>query len=130
MSIPNPQTGTFDGLANYREPWQLNMGMQFGYDVTPRVHVVATLANIVNACFGGTAMPWTAAYKPNNIDCAYAPNGYYFVGGQPGAGFYYGSNPHAPQNGTAGYPAVFNQSYQPLYNSIPFQVYFQAQIKI
>ena len=130
LSIPNPQTGTFDGLANYREPWQLNMGMQFGYDVTPRVHVVATLANILNQCFGGTPMPWTAAYKPNNIDCAYAPNGYYYVGGQPGAGFYYGNNPHAPQNGTAGYPAVFNQSYQPLYNSIPFQVYFQAQIKI
>jgi len=68
------------------EPWQLNMGMQFGYDVTPRVHVVATLANILNQCFGGTPMPWTAAYKPNNIDCAYAPNGFYYVGGQPGAG--------------------------------------------
>ncbi len=48
----------------------------------------------------------------------------------PGAGFFYGNNPHAPQNGTAGYPAVFNQSYQPLYNSIPFQVYFQAQVKL
>ncbi len=130
LAIPNPQTGTFDGLANYREPWQLNMGMQFGYDVTPRVHVVATLANILNECFGGTPMPWTAAYKPNNIVCAYAPNGYYYLGNQPGAGFFYGNNPHAPQNGTAGYPAVFNQSYQPLYNSIPFQVYFQAQIKI
>ena len=58
LSIPNPQTGTFDGLANYREPWQLNMGMQFGYDVTPRVHLVATLANILNAVLrrNGTAV--------------------------------------------------------------------------
>ena len=80
------------------------MGMQFGYDVTPRVHVVATLANILNECFGGTPMPWTAAYKPNNIVCAYAPNGFYYLGNQPGAGFFYGA-PARSANGTAGYPA-------------------------
>jgi hypothetical protein len=130
LAIPNPVTGVFDGLANYREPWQFNMGLQFGYDVTPKVHLVATLANVVNTCFGGTAMPWTAAYKPNGITCAYAGNGFYYLGGQPGAGFYYGANPHVPQNGTAGYPAVFNQPYQPLYGAIPFNAYFQAQIKI
>jgi len=130
LAIPNPQTGTFDGLGQYREPWQLNMGMQFGYDATPRIHLTATLANIVNYCFGGSATNWTAAYKPNGIVCAYAPNGFQYVGNQPGAGFFYGKSGHDPANGTAGYPAPFDQPYQPLYNSIPFQVYFQAQIKI
>lgn len=130
LAIPNPQTGTFDGLAQYREPWQLNMGLQFGYDATPRIHLVATLANVVNACFGGSATNWTAAYKPNNIVCAYAPSGGNYIGNQPGAGFFYGASGHDPANGTAGYPAAFNQPYQPLYGAIPFQAYFQAQIKI
>ncbi|HEY1656564.1 MAG TPA: TonB-dependent receptor, partial [Candidatus Tumulicola sp.] len=130
LSIPNPTSGAFDGLAAYREPWQFNMGLQFGYDVTPRIHLTATLANVVNTCFGGTEASWQQAYKPNNIVCAYAPNGFYYVGAQPGAGFFYGASPHDAVNGTAGYPAVFNQPYQPLYGAQPFQVYFNAQIKL
>ncbi|MBV8116990.1 MAG: TonB-dependent receptor, partial [Candidatus Eremiobacteraeota bacterium] len=130
LAIPNPQTGTFDGLGQYREPWQLNLGMQFGYDVSPKIHVTATLANIGNWCFGGSTANWTTAYKPNTIVCAYAPNGSAYIGAQPGAGFFYGASGHDPANGTAGYPAVFNQPYQPLYNSIPFMAYFQAQIKL
>ncbi|MBV8372966.1 MAG: hypothetical protein JOY69_06870 [Candidatus Eremiobacteraeota bacterium] len=130
LAIPNPQTGTFDGMGQYREPWQLNLGMQFGYDVSPKIHLTATLANIVNACFGGSTANWTSTYKPNGIVCAYAPNGGAYIGSQPGAGFFYGASGHDPANGTAGYPAVFNQPYQPLYNSIPFMAYFQAQIKL
>ncbi|HKU81712.1 MAG TPA: TonB-dependent receptor, partial [Candidatus Tumulicola sp.] len=130
LAIPNPTSGAFDGLAAYREPWQLNLGMQFGYDVTPRIHLTATLANVVNTCFGGTQASWQQAYKPNSIVCAYAPDGYYYLGSQPGAGFFYGANPHDPANGTAGYPAVFNQPYQPLYGALPFQVFFNAQIKL
>lgn len=130
LAIPNPQTGTFDGLGQYREPWQLNMGLQFGYDVTQRIHLTATLANVINTCFGGSTNAWSTAYKPNSIVCAYAPNGFQYVGTQPGAGFFYGGSGHDPANGTAGYPAPFNQPYQPLYGAIPFQVYFNAQIKL
>jgi hypothetical protein len=130
LAIPNPQTGTFDGLGQYREPWQLNMGVQLGYDVSQRIHLTATLANVVNACFGGSATNWTTAYKPNGIVCAYAPNGFSYIGNQPGGGFFLGASGHDAVNGTRGYPAVFNQPYQPLYNSIPFQAYFQAQVKL
>jgi hypothetical protein len=130
LAIPDTQTGAFDGLAQYREPWQLNMGMQFGYDVSPRIHLTATLANIVNTCFGGSAENWTAAYKPDGIVCAYAPNGFNYIGNQPGAGFFYGASGHDAANGTAGYPNVFNQQYQPLFGAIPFQVYFNAQIRL
>ena len=130
LAIPNPQTGSFDGLGSYREPWQLNMGLQFGYDVNPRIHLTATLANVVNTCFGGTTTPWSSAYKANNVVCAYAPNGYQYLGNTPGAGFFYGNSPSNPANGVGGYPAAFNQSYQPLYGALPFQVYFNAQIKL
>ncbi|HEY1681836.1 MAG TPA: TonB-dependent receptor [Candidatus Tumulicola sp.] len=130
LAIPDPQTGNFDGLTQFREPWQLNMGLQFGYAVTPRIQLTATLANVVNTCFGGSAENWTAAYKPNGIVCGYAPNGFAYVGNQPGAGFFYGASGHDPANGTAGYPGVFNQQYQPLFNAIPFQVYFNAQIRL
>ena len=130
LAIPNPQTGTFDGLGTYREPWQLNLGLQFGYDVTPRVHLTATLANVLNTCFGGSTNAWSSTYKPNDIVCAYAPNGFQYVGTQPGAGFFYGASGHDPANGTAGYPNPYNQPYQPLYGAIPFQVYFNAQVKL
>jgi Carboxypeptidase regulatory-like domain/TonB dependent receptor len=130
LAIPNPQTASFNGLASMREPWQLNLGLQFGYDATPRIHLSATLANILNTCFGGSPEPWTAAYHPNSIVCAYAPNGYSYVGGQPGAGFFLGSSGRSVANGTAGYPNVFNQSYQPLIGALPFQVYFNAQVRL
>ena len=108
LAIPDPQTGNFDDVAQFREPWQLNMGLQFGYDVTPRIQLTATLANVVNTCFGGSSESWTAEYKPNNIVCGYAPNGFAYIGNQPGAGFFYGASGHDPANGTAGYPGVFN----------------------
>src|SRR5581483_8854655 len=130
LAIPNPQTGHFDGLGQDREPWQLNMGLQFGYDVTPKVHLTATLANVVNTCFGGSTAQWSSTYKPNSIVCAYAPNGFQYIGSQPGAGFFYGASGHDPANGTAGYPNPFNYPYQPLYGALPFQVYFNAQIKL
>jgi Carboxypeptidase regulatory-like domain/TonB dependent receptor len=130
LAIPNPQTASFNGLGAMREPWQLNLGLQFGYDATPRIHLSATLANIVNTCFGGSPEPWTAAYKPNGIVCEYAPNGFNYIGAQPGAGFFLGSSGHSVANGTAGYPNAFNQSYQPIFNAIPFQVYFNAQVRL
>ncbi len=130
LAIPDPQSGTFDNVGQFREPWQLNMGMQFGYDISPRIHLTATLANVVNTCFGGSAESWTAKYNPNNIVCAYAGNGQTYIGNQPGAGFFYGASGHDPANGTAGYPGVFNSQYQPLIGALPFQVYFNAQIRL
>jgi hypothetical protein len=62
--------------------------------------------------------------------CAYTGNGQTYLGNQPGAGFFYGGSPHDAANGTAGYPGVFNQAYQPLEGALPFQVYFQAQIRL
>ncbi len=130
LAVPNPQTGSFDGLATYRNPWQFNLGMQFGYDVNPRIHATLTLANVVNRCFGGTKTPWQQAYKPNSYVCGYAPDGGNYVGAVPGEGFFYGASPSASQNGTAGYPAIFNQSYATSINAVPFQAYLQVNVKL
>lgn len=131
LAIPNPQLGNrFAGMGEFQEPWQLNGSLQFAYDVTPKVHATVTLANVLNTCFGGSSTTWSSAYKPNSIVCGYAPNGYYYIGNTPGAGFFYGGSGHDVANGTAGYPAVFNQSYQPYSGAIPFQAYFNVQIKL
>ena len=135
-SIPDPQTGAFDGIGQYTNPWHLNLGLQFSYTITPRVTATATLANALNTCFGGTAAPWTAAYKPGSLVCGYAVNGSYLDwspgarANLPGSGYCYGTARTAAVNGTAGYPAVFNQSYAPVAGGVPFQAYLQVQIKL
>ncbi|HEY1681833.1 MAG TPA: TonB-dependent receptor [Candidatus Tumulicola sp.] len=138
ISIPNPVTGKFDGIAQYREPWEFNLGAQIGYDITPRIHASAMFANIMTACFGGSAEPWTAAYPPNGVICGYYPNSEY-LGWSPGeayntagAGYFYGNSPHQSVNGTAGYPKIFDQAYAPSTSQIasPFQVYMTVQVRL
>ncbi len=131
VPIPNPVTGQFDSIGQYRNPWELNLGMQIGYDITPKIHASVLLANILNRCFGGTKEPWSTTYAPNQFICAYAPNGSY-IGTQPGAGYFYGNSPHDAINGTTGYPLVFDQVYAPSSNQIPtpFQAYFQVQVRL
>ena len=131
IAIPNPYTGQFDGIGQYRNPWEFNLGAQISYEITPRVQATVALANILNACFGGSAEPWTAAYPPNCLICAYARKRPY-VGIQPGAGYFYGSSPQSPANGTTGYPKVFDQAYDPgtFQISSPFQAYFQINVRM
>jgi hypothetical protein len=85
----------------------------------------------LNACFGGSAEPWTAAYPPNSVICAYTESPA-FVGIQPGAGYFYGNSPHAAVNGTTGYPKVFDQAYEAgtFQISSPFQAYFQIHVRM
>jgi Carboxypeptidase regulatory-like domain/TonB dependent receptor len=138
IAIPNPATGQLSSIGEFRNPWDLNLGAQLAYDVTPRIRVSALLANIGNWCFGGSAEPWTAAYPPNHFICTYAYNTSY-LGWSPGeayntagAGYFYGTSPRSSVNGTTGYPKVFEQPYAPSGFQIqaPFQVYFTASIRL
>lgn len=131
IAVPNPLTGKFDNIGQYRQPWEFNLGAQVGYDISPKIHASLLLANVVNRCFGGSKEPWTKTFAPNSYICGYYPNASY-VGVTPGEGYFYGNSPHDPVNGTAGYPAVFDQAYAPGSNQIPtpFQAYFQVQIKL
>ena len=138
VAIPNPFTGQFDGFGQYTNPWQLNLGAQIAYQVTPRITVTAALSNILNACFGGSAEPWTAAFPPNRVTCGYYPN-FQYVAWSPGevystagAGYFYGTSPHQAINGTTGYPKLFDQAYTPggVQISAPFQLVVQANVKL
>jgi hypothetical protein len=57
--IPDPYTGKFDTIGAFSEPSQLLLHLQISYDITPRVSLVANLANIVSTCFGGTKTAFT-----------------------------------------------------------------------
>lgn len=138
VAIPDPFTSQFDTIGQFRQPWQINLGAQVSYQISPRLDATVALANIYNQCFGGSAEPWTAAYPPNRVNCGYFPSNEY-IGWSPGekyntagAGYFYGSNPHAPVNGTAGYPNVMNQAYIPSSTQIaaPFQAYFQLNVRL
>jgi Carboxypeptidase regulatory-like domain/TonB dependent receptor/TonB-dependent Receptor Plug Domain len=131
IAVPNPYTGQFDGVGQYRNPWEFNLGAQFSYEVTPRIQATVALANILTRCFGGSAEPWTAAYPPSGLTCAYSQNAE-FIGAQPGAGYFYGNNPHSAVNGTTGYPKFFDQAYEPgsFQIAAPFQAYFQIHVKM
>ncbi len=56
-AIPDTYTGNFDGLGSFTQPNNIAMNMQLSYDVSPRVQLVGTLANIFNTCWGGTTAP-------------------------------------------------------------------------
>lgn len=131
LFIPNPQTGVFDSFGAFRQPSQLNLSMTIGYQVTPAVKINVLMANLVNACFGGSSESWTKQFPPNSYTCGYIPNFYYV------SNFYNGKSPNdRAANGVALNPA-FAQSYIPAYadtNSLvlptPFNLYISANIKI
>jgi Carboxypeptidase regulatory-like domain/TonB dependent receptor len=129
--IPNPQTGTFDGFGQFRQPSQLNLSVQLGYQLSPRVKANLLLANLMNACFGGSSEPWTKQWPPNSYTCGYVDNFYYV------SNFYNGSSPNdRAANGVPLNPA-FSQSYSPGYADTnafvlpnPFNAYLQFNVTL
>ncbi|MEO9264010.1 MAG: TonB-dependent receptor [Candidatus Baltobacteraceae bacterium] len=135
--IPNPVTGQFDGIAQYTNPWILNIGGAINYEISPKVSITASLANLYNQCFGGTSAAWTAAFKPSSIVCNYGPNSGQYLGWSPGeayntagAGYFNGASPSDPVNGTTHYPNGFNYPYTPFAGGYPFQAYIELKIKL
>jgi hypothetical protein len=131
-------TGRLATIDEYRNPWELNLGAQIGYDITPRIKATLMLANIGTWCFGGSNESWTRAFPPNSVVCAYGHNPTYDgwtqgeVYNTAGGGFFYGKSPHASVNGTTGYPKLFDQPYFPATNQIaaPFQAYFSVNVRL
>ncbi len=130
LAVPDPYNrNVFEGVGQYREPWQLNVGMQLRYDVSPKVAAVLDLANIVNSCFGGSRTAWSNTYN-NNQTCLYLNNATAFTGTIPGSGFFYGASPTASANGTAAYSQVLRYPYAPSNGGLPFQAYLEFNIKM
>jgi hypothetical protein len=131
LAIPDPYTGSFDGVGQYREPWQFNLGAMIQYQLSPKVTATLNLANIVNRCFGGSSTAWSKAFPANNYVCGYADyNAYSWTGTQPGAGFFYGASPTDPANGTQPFSKALLYPYSTLAGGLPFQAYLQVQVKL
>ena len=134
IPIPNQYSKAFDDIGAFIQPNHLAGNLQLSYDVTSRVTVVATLANLFNTCWAGTKAAWTVgdsricSYNILNNGGAFGPVGNVYnppatVGSfqrllQYPYGAYYGA---ANTNTAAG---NFNQTTQ------PFQMYFEARVKL
>jgi len=104
LFIPNPETGAFDTMGAYHNPNILVGNIAFSYDLTPRITVNLTVANVFHTCFGGSKEPWTTAYPPSTDICSYGANGEYVSNYQFGAGYATPGNPSsysAAANGTS-----------------------------
>ncbi len=131
LYVPNAETRHFDGFGEFRQPWQLNAGLQLAYDISPKVTANVTVANLVNRCFGGSSTPWSAAYPPSATVCGYGSNTFYVNN------FYNGASPNdVAANGTKLNP-YFAHSFVPAYGDVsafnypmPLNVYFQLQVRI
>ncbi len=134
IPVPNPYTAAFDGIGAFVQPNQLAANLQVSYQVSPKVTLVGTFANLMNTCWGGTKTAWTVN---NHSICSYgllnAGGGVDPVGNlyNPPAtvanfqrllqypyGAYYG----AANTNTLG--GSFNQTLQ------PFNFFLEARIKL
>jgi hypothetical protein len=124
--IPNQYTKSFDQPGSFVNPNEFLMNVQLSYDVSPKISLIATFANIVNTCWGGTTEPWTTN---NNNVCSYGILN--TAGVIPPAGNVY--NPGAaiqpflrfPYQGYLGPVNVDGFSIK-----MPFQWFLEARIKV
>jgi hypothetical protein len=138
LYIPNPHTGVFAKPGQFNEPTIAMFNMQVSYDVSSRVTLQLTAADIWHRCFGGSSEPWTKAQPSNQHNCGYfANNGSAPTGGLDYvSNFYNGTSPTdaAANYGVSAYPWE-QQSYLAKPNNsvggyFPFNLYLQAQIKL
>ena len=115
-AIPDRYTGRFDGIGGFAEPAQLQLHLQATYDVSKNMTLVVNAVNIVNACFGGTAVKWSVANA-----CSYGVDGF-------GAG-YTGDVGNLYNPGQAIQPYV-NQPYTPTFATGPFNLFVNLKVKI
>ena len=136
LYIPNPVIHGFATIGQFQEPNIAIGNMQIGYDLTPKVKLQVTLANIFHTCWGGSSGPWTSLFSPGNVYCGYATNAAY-VGVKPGEGWFNGTSPYDTKaNGFSPYPfqttpfAPINPPANGVGGYFPFNAYFSANVKI
>ncbi len=127
-AIPDPYTGQFDPLGAFRQPAQLLGHLRISYDISPKVTLTLTGANVLSTCFGGQVTRFTY-YWSRNV-CSYgAPQGSGIVPVVVGNVYNPGANiqtfqryPYEPSFGT------YNDLTSSLLN--PFNLYITANVKL
>ena len=126
ITIPNSYTGVFDQPGAFVNPSQFLMNLQLSYDVSPKVTLVGTFANLVNRCFGGSKEAWTIS---NSSVCSYGITNSF--GAIPPVGNVY--NPGAAIQKFVQYPyGAYLGAVNVNGNSTvqPFNFYLEARIKL
>jgi TonB dependent receptor/Carboxypeptidase regulatory-like domain/TonB-dependent Receptor Plug Domain len=116
LSVPNQFTNRFDGVGGFVAPNSLLLHTQITYDVNKRLTLVGNFANIINRCWGGTAVPFAVNHACN-----------YTAPPQAGGGNNNIGNAYNP--GWALQPQVVTP-YFPTFPGYPFNMYFEARLKI
>jgi hypothetical protein len=114
--IPDQYTNRFDGIGAFVAPSSLQLHLQASYDLSKRVTLVANFANLINTCFGGTKVPFSVSGSCNYTTLAGAGSG-----PQPFGNMY---NPGNSLQPFLSYP------YYPTFSANPFNMYFEARIKV
>jgi hypothetical protein len=127
ISIPDPYTGVFDGVGAFREPAQLLGNLRINYDVSPKLSLTVTMANLLQTCFGGQQTKFT--YFTGSNVCLYGN----LTGGpsSPPVGNAY--NPGANVQTFLRYPyEPYFGTYNDLSSSLnqPFNIYISAKVKL
>jgi hypothetical protein len=116
IAIPNPFTGRFDNVGAFTAPNSVQLHTQITYDINKRVTLVGNFANIVNRCFGGTKVPFGV-----NHACGYTAT--YGAGAGPVPA----GNVYNPGDNIQPFLAT---PYDPTFPGFPFNMYFEARIKL
>ena len=48
--VPDPYTGKFDNMGAFSQPWRLTSNVQFGYQLSSRVHATLSLTSLSDTC--------------------------------------------------------------------------------
>jgi hypothetical protein len=124
-AIPDPYTGRFDSVGEFREPAQLLANLRLSYSASKNVEFVATLTNLYNRCFGGQKTAFTYYNTPQV--CSYSS----LSASEPPVGNAY--NPRDNVQTFLKYP------YQPSFGTYnddgdstisPFAAYFSMRVRL
>ena len=128
LYIPNPQTGTSTASGSSRSRGSSTWVCRCTTTSRPRVSANAIVANLVNACFGGSADPWTPQLRRANTFCGYSPNPFYI------SNFYNGTSPNDRQANGVPLNPYFASSFSPSYGDnnsfnypLPLNVYLKCR---
>ena len=121
---PNFQTKHFDNFGAFTEPTVLALSSQFSYNVSNKLTLRLTAANLWVDCLQSGSHPWTNIPFQSAAGCWYGTGTYvgnfYNPGDQVQTLF---RNSYAPQFGN-----VFQQTYGGQAN--PFQLFITAELKL
>jgi len=122
---PNFQSGHFDNFGAFVEPTILSLSLQSTYQVSNKLTLRLTAANLYNTCFGGTKAAWTSVpYQPQT--------GCWFGTGAAYIGNFYNPGDNVQQFIKNSYSPQFGNVFQLAYGgqSNPFQLFITAEMKI